>query len=89
MIADTTTAYTGLETTFAGELIGPEHPGYDEARKLCNGMIDKRPVLIAQCTSARRAGCARARPRARLGGRSPERGSLDPRLLELRWRDRD
>jgi FAD/FMN-containing dehydrogenase len=32
-----------------GALIGREHPEYDEARKLYNGMIDKRPLLIARC----------------------------------------
>lgn len=35
-----------------GELITPAHPGYDEARKLWNGMIDKRPAAIARCTGA-------------------------------------
>ena len=34
---------------FAGELIAPDDAGYDEARKLYNGMIDKRPALIARC----------------------------------------
>ena len=33
-----------------GALIGRSHPGYDEARKLYNSMIDKRPLLIARCT---------------------------------------
>ncbi|MBV8663810.1 MAG: FAD-dependent oxidoreductase, partial [Hyphomicrobiales bacterium] len=32
-----------------GSLIGRDDPGYDEARKLYNGMIDKRPLLIARC----------------------------------------
>ena len=32
-----------------GELIGRNHTEYDEARKLYNGMIDKRPLLIARC----------------------------------------
>jgi FAD/FMN-containing dehydrogenase len=39
-----------LESTFAGQLIRPEDPGYDEARGLFNGRIDKRPALIARCT---------------------------------------
>ncbi len=32
-----------------GTLIGRDHPDYDEVRKLYNGMIDKRPLLIARC----------------------------------------
>lgn len=34
---------------FAGQLIGPDHAAYDEARRVHNGLIDKRPVLIARC----------------------------------------
>jgi FAD/FMN-containing dehydrogenase len=34
---------------FRGELIGPSDPAYDEARAVYNGMIDKRPALIARC----------------------------------------
>ena len=32
-----------------GELILPTDPAYDSARKVYNGMIDKRPALIAKC----------------------------------------
>ena len=35
--------------TLRGGLIRTSDPGYDEARKLYNAMIDKRPLLIAQC----------------------------------------
>ena len=39
-----------LSGTFKGQLIGPEDLDYDEARKLYNAMIDKRPALIARVT---------------------------------------
>jgi FAD/FMN-containing dehydrogenase len=35
--------------SFGGELLEPSDHRYDEARQLHNGMIDKRPALIAQC----------------------------------------
>ena len=37
---------------FHGQLIGPNDATYDEARKVYNAMIEKRPALIARCTSA-------------------------------------
>ena len=32
-----------------GPVIGRDHPDYEEARKLYNAMIDKRPLAIARC----------------------------------------
>jgi FAD/FMN-containing dehydrogenase len=34
---------------FSGELVNPEHASYDEVRAVHNGLIDKRPALIARC----------------------------------------
>ena len=50
---------------FQGVLLGPEDAGYDQARRLWNAAIDKRPALIARCTGAAdvRAGIERARSR--------------------------
>lgn len=36
---------------FKGQLIKSDSPGYDEARSIWNAMIDKKPELIARCTS--------------------------------------
>jgi FAD/FMN-containing dehydrogenase len=38
-----------LRETFSGQILAPGEPGYDEARRIHNGMIDKHPALIARC----------------------------------------
>src|SRR5262245_2975827 len=43
------TAVADLTSTFTGELLKPGDTGYDEARRVHNGLIDKRPALIARC----------------------------------------
>jgi FAD/FMN-containing dehydrogenase len=44
--------YEELRSQLRGQLILPGDALYDEARKLYNGMIDKRPGLIARCVDA-------------------------------------
>ena len=43
------TAVNELSPTFTGQLLQPADIGYDEARRVHNGLIDKRPALVACC----------------------------------------
>ncbi len=38
-----------LAGTFSGQLLQPGSIAYEDARKVHNGLIDKRPALIARC----------------------------------------
>jgi FAD/FMN-containing dehydrogenase len=40
-----------LKKGFQGEVIVPGDGAYDDARKIWNAMIDKRPAVIARCTA--------------------------------------
>jgi FAD/FMN-containing dehydrogenase len=46
-----TSPIAALKASFSGDVLGPGDPGYDEARRIHNGVIDKRPALIARCLS--------------------------------------
>ena len=39
-----------LATSFGGRLLRAADPGYDAARKVHNGLIDKHPMVVARCT---------------------------------------
>src|SRR5262245_51796143 len=39
-----------LRSALRGELIGREHAGYEAARRVWNGNVDRRPALIARST---------------------------------------
>src|SRR5437867_13105717 len=41
-----------LPAKLRGELITPADPTYEAARKVYNGIIDRRPALIARCRDA-------------------------------------
>ncbi len=45
-LADT---FIELASRFSGELLQPADAGYEEIRKVHNGLVDKRPLLIARC----------------------------------------
>jgi FAD/FMN-containing dehydrogenase len=41
-----------LRAQFRGTLLHPDEDGYDHARRVWNGAIDRRPALIARCAGA-------------------------------------
>ncbi len=45
-------AHEHLRSVLFGELLEPGAPSYDEARVVWNGMIDRKPSLIARCRNA-------------------------------------
>ena len=67
-----------LTTSFSGTVLLPGDDGYDEARRVHNGLIDRRPALIARCQGtadiAEAIGLARVeRPRDLGPRRRPQR----------------
>jgi FAD/FMN-containing dehydrogenase len=42
---------SGVIPGFAGDIVRPQDSGYDRARAIWNAMHDRRPALIARCTS--------------------------------------
>jgi FAD/FMN-containing dehydrogenase len=45
-------AVQALAAAVWGEVIVPDHPDYDQARRIWNACIDKRPGLILRCANA-------------------------------------
>ncbi|RKD95890.1 FAD-binding oxidoreductase [Halopiger aswanensis] len=43
-------AVRSFEAAFAGDVIRPSDPAYDEDRRVWNGMIDRYPAIVARCT---------------------------------------
>jgi FAD/FMN-containing dehydrogenase len=78
-----------LQSRLRGRVIDAGQPDYDEVRALYNGMIDKRPRLIAQCADAADvAGTVRFAREAGIdlairggGHNGPGLGSVDDGLL--------
>jgi FAD/FMN-containing dehydrogenase len=51
-LAMDTSTLEDMRTTLRGPVIGPRDAGYDEARKIYNAMIDKRPAALVPCADA-------------------------------------
>jgi FAD/FMN-containing dehydrogenase len=50
--ASENTLVAALDERLHGAAIGPGHPEYEDARRVHNGMIDRRPAAIARCVDA-------------------------------------
>jgi FAD/FMN-containing dehydrogenase len=48
-LSSASAAVEALKATVRGEVLYPADEGYDTARRIWNGMIDRRPVLIVRC----------------------------------------
>jgi FAD/FMN-containing dehydrogenase len=53
-----------MSSEFAGTVLHPSEAGYDEARAVFNGMIDRKPERIRQCSTASDVAAAIASARA-------------------------
>jgi hypothetical protein len=69
--------YRVLREQFRGDLLCPDDPRYESARTIWNGMVARRPGLIARCTdvadvqaAVRAAAAAGINPAVRCGGHS-------------------
>src|SRR3954453_13572628 len=45
-------AVSDLSGRISGRVLAPGAPGYDDARAVHNGLVDRRPALIVRCHSA-------------------------------------
>jgi len=51
-MSDLPAVVTEVSSSFSGRLLLPDNPAWDVARRVHNGLVDKRPALVAQCRGA-------------------------------------
>jgi len=45
--------FESFKKTFKGKILTREKDGYEDARRIWNGMIDRHPGIIARCSNSR------------------------------------
>ena len=74
------TSMTSLPSDITGQVVTPGDPGYEDARRVYNAMIDGRPAAVVRCaTVGDVSGDRRLRPRERPGSGRPRRFAQRPR----------
>jgi FAD/FMN-containing dehydrogenase len=48
-VSEISQAVAAIAPVFTGKLLEPADAGYDDSRRVHNGLVDKRPALIARC----------------------------------------
>ncbi|HXH97106.1 MAG TPA: FAD-binding oxidoreductase [Gaiellaceae bacterium] len=86
--AEATGLAGALGDLLRGEVIAPDHPEYEQARRVHNGMIDRYPAVVARCQDAADVIAAVNFGRdqgldvaVRGGGHSPGFGTVDDGLV--------
>ena len=51
IVASSKQVYGSLHQRFKGDLLRPGESGYDDARSIWNGLVDRTPGLIARCAN--------------------------------------
>jgi len=75
-----------LRARVRGSVLCPGHEGYDEARKIPNAMIDRRPALIVRSTGAADVVSSVCFAREQPGGSRARRWSQRRREVRVRRR---
>ena len=52
LVPSVTGSVAELANSFTGQLLSPTDVGYEATRRVHNGLVDKRPALIARCLGA-------------------------------------
>ena len=85
-VAADAAAVDELRGSVGEQLVSPDDPGYDQARRVWNGMIDRRPALIVRCRGVADVVASVRFARTTFAAGGSRRRSQRGRLRDLRRR---